>query len=690
MEIYDNNINKTFYSRKNNYKHTTDAYFFNTQQQIVDNKKILENTEKKLHNSDYKITRINIDSSYRNLVPKNIISNNNSLLPNNPLLLFGNTQNLYIYQPNHGFALNDKITINNCSGNIYYIKNLYITKNSYYIRILHKAHTMQYSSTISYFISISNVIGSSQNNTYILNIPINLINDVQQIYFNTDGSTAYDPDYYYIKINVLPIDNYNYSDGIFNVTYKHIAGIPTNNLNANYPINYNQLQGFQIVASVINNNWYTILLNTLPLTTNVYSSNVINSNTVANVNSSYITYGGNNITVSLIKNIIPGFPDSNTYTINLNKTFHNLKKIKLISTEFPNTEKVINDHPINKQNNLFYWKLLNDGDHMYSIGVSPGNYTTDSLVGAMTAAIQSVQRINPKINDGTNYQYNNNNSVSISIDTNVYTFTITFYNQIFIDNPFTYEKQDSFGYYYIVVYHPSHNLSANTSIIISNAIDFYLFTAASINGTQTIDTVITNNYYSIKLNKFNPNSINSTTSNNGGGVGVSIQYAIYSRLYFDKPGTIGNLLGFRDVGSINAITPWSLNNSNNSLYLLDTNTNKIGTLNKSSHINNYINLNGSNYILMACNLFEDSFTYGNIKGVFAKILLSGLPGSYLFNQYIQLAEEVTYNISSIFELEFNFFSPTGELYDFNNLDHSFTLEIYESIQNIKHLTQQGL
>jgi hypothetical protein len=367
----------------------------------------------------------------------------------------------------------------------------------------------------------------------------------------------------------------------------------------------------------------------------------------------------------------------------LNKTFNNLKKIKLISTEFPNTEKVINDYPKAKQNNLFYWKLLNDGDYMYSISISPGNYTTDSLVFAMTSAIQSVKRINPNINDGTNYQYNNNNNVLINIDTNIYTFSITFYNQIFIDNPFTFQKQDSFGYYYIEVYHPSHNQSVGSTIIISNAIDFYLFTANSINGTHIIDSVITNDYYSIKLSKFNPNSINSTTSNKGGGVGVSIQYPIYSRLYFDRPGTIGTLLGFRDVGSINAITPWAIKNTNNALYLLDTNTNKIGTLNKSSQINNYINLNGTNYILMACNLFEDSITYGNIKGVFAKILLAGLPGSYLFNQYIQLAEEVTYTISNIYELEFNFYSPTGELYDFNDLDHSFTLEIYEQI---KHLT----
>ena len=82
---------------------------------------------------------------------------------------------------------------------------------------------------------------------------------------------------------------------------------------------------------------------------------------------------------------------------------------------------------------------------------------------------------------------------------------------------------------------------------------------------------------------------------------------------------------------------------------------------------------------MTCNIFnnEESLSTNYINGVFAKLLLSDAPGSILFNQYIQLAEFLSKPIKSLSEFEFNFYSPSGELYEFNGLDHSFTLEIYE-------------
>ena len=82
---------------------------------------------------------------------------------------------------------------------------------------------------------------------------------------------------------------------------------------------------------------------------------------------------------------------------------------------------------------------------------------------------------------------------------------------------------------------------------------------------------------------------------------------------------------------------------------------------------------------MTCNIFdnEESLSTNYVNGVFAKLLLSDAPGSILFNQYIQLAEFLSKPIKSLSEFEFNFYSPSGELYEFNGLDHSFTLEIYE-------------
>ena len=100
--------------------------------------------------------------------------------------------------------------------------------------------------------------------------------------------------------------------------------------------------------------------------------------------------------------------------------------------------------------------------------------------------------------------------------------------------------------------------------------------------------------------------------------------------------------------------------------------------------NDVIQLFGHNYILMCCTAFKgnESLSTNNVSGVFAKLLLSDSPGSILFNQYIQLAEVLSKPIKTLSELEFKFFSPSGSLYEFNGIDHSFTLEIYEESTEI--------
>ena len=87
---------------------------------------------------------------------------------------------------------------------------------------------------------------------------------------------------------------------------------------------------------------------------------------------------------------------------------------------------------------------------------------------------------------------------------------------------------------------------------------------------------------------------------------------------------------------------------------------------------------------MCCSAFKnnESLSTNNIPGIFAKLLLSDSPGSILFNQYIQLAENLNKPIKTLNELEFKFYSPSGSLYEFNGLNHSFTLEIYEDSNHL--------
>ena len=72
-----------------------------------------------------------------------------------------------------------------------------------------------------------------------------------------------------------------------------------------------------------------------------------------------------------------------------------------------------------------------------------------------------------------------------------------------------------------------------------------------------------------------------------------------------------------------------------------------------------------------------SLSSNNIPNVFAKILLSDNPGTVLYNQHIQLAQYLNFPIMNLNSMEFKFYSPSGELFDFNGIEHSFTLEFYE-------------
>ena len=88
---------------------------------------------------------------------------------------------------------------------------------------------------------------------------------------------------------------------------------------------------------------------------------------------------------------------------------------------------------------------------------------------------------------------------------------------------------------------------------------------------------------------------------------------------------------------------------------------------------------------MTCDVFKqsESLSTNNIKSIFAKLLLSDAPGNILYNQYVQLAEDIEYPIKTLNELEISFFSPDGSLFDFNGVEHSFTLEFYEKTTYVK-------
>lgn len=79
----------------------------------------------------------------------------------------------------------------------------------------------------------------------------------------------------------------------------------------------------------------------------------------------------------------------------------------------------------------------------------------------------------------------------------------------------------------------------------------------------------------------------------------------------------------------------------------------------------------------------------NLQNVFAKILLPGKSGQYVFNTFVTTPTVFhEHPLRELHELEFQFVNQRGETIDFNELDHSITLEIVEAVERLDSLNMQ--
>jgi hypothetical protein len=612
----------------------------------------------------YKVTRINVDSHYRTTNPKNILDSVQHLLPENPLYFQTNSNLLTIYDPNHNYIYDDKIIIKNLTTLSNSVK-IAFEKNNYYVRVEYENHNLNPS--YNYLVLFSNFIGNSQNNTLFDNIPINYINKIHNVYFSSDTDTATN-DYFYIKINITPNIGNN---ALVDAMLFSLNGVPLNNINSDYPITINQSQSSLTIVNVISPNYYQVAL----------SSNAT-VGLIDNTNLSVLTgltgSGGNNILISKINDVIEGFPNANHFKYNLGRNFNKVKKIRLISSEIPNTEKTIKQSPAAKQNNLLYWQNVDDGEVIYKINITPGNYSLPDLGSEIQTQIIATPRQN-QVNVNTNkIIYLNDHFATVSLIQTSNQFEINYYSTVILSQAIkksTYTFAD--GFTRIIVNHPTHKLNKSDTILIENAIGTEGIPNVTLNGVFTLEVIIDPDNYQIKLDKFNAESVTTVT---GGGNAIKVLTPLQSRLLFDKPGTIGNLLGFRNVGDYNAVTIYSKKLTNYIAYELDSTLNSIGIANNDLISNLLLNFNGYNYVYLTLNyIFKDSINTRGIQNIFAKLLLSGDPNTIIYNDFIQIGQEFIDPIASLGEIEFFFYTPDGELFDFNNIDVSFTIELFEEI-----------
>ena len=106
-----------------------------------------------------------------------------------------------------------------------------------------------------------------------------------------------------------------------------------------------------------------------------------------------------------------------------------------------------------------------------------------------------------------------------------------------------------------------------------------------------------------------------------------------------------------------------------------------GTICKK-RLNAPVNLEGDSYIYLCIPSFKhlDSTANPTINNAFAKILLPGETNKTAYNSYVGGTKIFdTGEIDSLSEIEVAFLTHGRNLFDFNGLDHSFTIEIYEII-----------
>ncbi len=627
---------------------------------------------------EYKTKLLNIDSRFRNKIPKNIYSSNNIPIPNNPISTTQGSNIIKIAYPKHNFNINDLIIIQNVVGKSKTLtESLYFFNNFQYLFINYVSHGINtnYINIIeNYQINIE-ILNININNTNIFygNIPINAVTGIFNIFLpsilnnNTiipteilaflgvQDVTELDNNWLIVQLpySFVTSENIYYiPNETFKISFLSIGGIPLPWINSDFPIDYKKYQSAKQIINIDDSNIY-------------FESPIDACNTES--------YGGNNVQIMLITKIIDGFPYANDYRISLNQTFNNVVRLELISTEFPYIDFLIKSSGPNTNNKL-YWKNYNDGDNIYVASIHEGNYDLNSLILTISNALNSVPTIN----------YTTENPIynifTIDLNTSTQEITIVPYKQNALPNCLSCSQINinNITYIQITVYQQDNIVQVNDTIIISGADKIgSIIEANLINSTHTIYKVnIIEQTYTFLLAPLNNITDLAEFSLSGnGGPSIIIKTKTKVSFLFNKSDTLGTILGFKNVGQPNAITPFSTVISNFNDYIQSTYLNVVGNIDKSTEI---LNLSGNNYyILMYLNDFECIINNFNQPSAFAKILMSGSPGDILFNTFINYPLEFDFPLPYLNELSIRYTYPDGTLVDFRNIDHSFTLRIIE-------------
>lgn len=651
-------------------------------QNLIENK-LDEFIEDDNNNYELKVSLLNVDSRFRNKVPKNIIDSDSKFLDYNPIYVTKDSREIKVKYKDNNLKVGDQIILKNISNNDIKLRNeIYLNIGFDYFMIKVENHNLKPEYNDSFKLNIIVDDNIVINDRMIGNIPLNSIVGIHNIYILKDNDTKIRDDMVDNLINKFNITKeilikdyifiklpYNYTNEnklnnniefkefenlkkIIKIQYLNIGCIELSYLNSDYPINNNQFQSFQEITKVDENNIY---FNT-------------NKSALYSENS-----GGSNVYIGKIINTLEGYPDANNYTIDLKKSFTNIVRMEMITSEIPYIDFNIKNN-INKSNNTIHWKYLEDGDYIYSTNINQGNYTPLDLIGKLQENMNSIERIS---SSETNKVYN---IFNITFDNNSEEMKFTAFKNNLLPNSLTIEKDITLGteVFKLNIKQNNNFVNIGDTIVISGSVKIGDVPASVINTEHIVyDTNNETDIYSVIIPVDSDKSYNDINITGSGGQNVKIQIPARVSLLFNQSNSIGSILGFKNVGENFAVTPYLHQISNFTNYVEPILFDEIGNKNPS---NSLINLNGNNYyMLLYLNDFEGVVNDKDFDNSFSKILLMGNPGDIMFNTFVNSPLEFDIPISSLEQLKVKFIFPDGSVPDFRNFDHSFTLRIVELI-----------
>jgi hypothetical protein len=644
------------------------------------NKNITNEINNYQNNTELKVSLVNIDSKFRNKIPYNIVDLKIEVLERNPIYTISDSTEVKLRIQNHGLYVGDYITIENiqCKNVIlrdclYFINNFdycLIKYNNHGINNINNLNEIDKLVNISFYEDINNnfrMIGNTPINSILqykklytlnnINISDSVLNNIYT-YLNI-SNTELDNNYIFIKLpfsysktntilNNEFTDYYNFKS-IINLQFLDIGGIPVQYLNANYPIDYNKYQSKHYIHKVEDNFVY------------------FNTSVKANFD---MNCGGEKIIIGKITKSIDGYPDANDYVSELKKSFTNVVRIELLTTEIPFIDFNINNNINNKKNKL-YWKYLEDGNYIYSSTIDEGFYNIDSLIDTLTIKMNEIERLSSTINQK---KYN---LFDVSINKNTQEVKFIAFELESLPNSLIVDKEGSLsGSYKVTITHPNNLVDIGDTITIFDSSAIGDIPASLINTDHIVyETNPFNDTFSIIILQ---DLITDTVNLEGnGGPNVKIQIPAKVSFLFDREDTIGEILGFKNPGSLNSITPYNHITSNFNDYILPNIYDEIGNPQLS---NNLLNLSNNNYYMaMYLNNYEGIITNSNInqENIFSKILMAGNTGDILFNTFVNSPLEFDIPIPTISQFSIKFYYPDGTKPDFRNFEHSLTLRVTE-------------